>query len=69
MRHVFHIRPIRYLLFRNWWGFRKGATWSNEVIVKAYLLDMGCLTVGLATRVRLLDTLSTEKEERDDRTK
>lgn len=52
MNPVFHIRPIKYIFLKNWWGFRKGAMWTYKMNGRAYLLDMGCLTIGIIDRAR-----------------
>jgi hypothetical protein len=52
MRFVFHIRPLEYLFMRNWYGLRHGAIWTYKMNGKAYLLDIGCFTIGLVSKLK-----------------
>lgn len=52
MRFVFHIRPLSYCRYRNWWGLRHGSQWTYNMNGRAYLLDLGCITIGLISKAR-----------------
>jgi len=52
MKPVFHLRPLHYIFRHNWWGLRHGAVWTYKINGKAYLLDLGCVTIGLVSLMR-----------------
>ena len=48
MRIIFHIRPLRFMFIKNWYGIRKGGIYTYSPEKYAWLLDIGSLTVGYA---------------------
>lgn len=47
-RFIFHVRPIRYMFLKNWYGIRHGPAWVYLPERTATLLDIGSITIGYA---------------------
>jgi len=52
MKLIFHIRPLKFFLIRNWYGRRSGEKWGIDGN-KAYMLDIGALTLGVEVKKRM----------------
>ena len=46
MRIIFHIRPLRFMFIKNWYGVRKGSAWVYSPEKRAWMLDIGSITIG-----------------------
>ena len=46
-RVVFHVRPLKFFFYRNWYGVRTGDMWDN---MKLY--DIGAITFGWKEKIK-----------------